>query len=65
MAIAYEWRGGVEHGVFQVLHVEASETRVFESDQVALTARSSPAHLAVDSSAAAAVSAERAARSSS
>jgi hypothetical protein len=51
--------------VFQVLHVEASETRVFESDQVALTARSSPAHLAVDSSAAAAVSAERAARSSS
>ena len=41
MTITYEWRGPFGNDEFHVLHAEAFETRVFDDDWVALTARHS------------------------
>jgi GNAT superfamily N-acetyltransferase len=41
MAIDFEWRGAFRNDEFHVLHAEAFDTRIFDDDWVALTARHS------------------------
>ena len=39
MTITYEWRGGFENDEWHALHAEAFDTRLFDDDWKAITAR--------------------------